>query len=595
MGWSLNNQKYVKDQIGMEVSFRISLLSSVSKHERSKRIARHLSSNAVDEGGMDQTEDRRSLRGVERARFVAIGSGLGGLYRKTLEVHEGRGTNSTSMKKQSPVKASKAFTSRAANVAIDESHFAELEWIDDISKCPVYRPSKIEFGDPLTYLQNIAPEASKYGICKINPPIDASVQASVVLMKELRNFKFETVVQPFRLAKWNVNDKISFYRRGRQYTYREFEKMANKEYSACQVSCSSGDSPAYMEKEFWHRLACGKKETVEYGVNVDGSAFSSDPRDQLGKSKWNLKNLSRLRKSVLRLVGRVIPGITDPMLYIGMPFGMFAWHVEDHYLYSTNYHHSGAPKTWYGVPGHAALQFERLVHDHVYSRDILSSNGEDGAFEVLSEKTTMFLPRILLQHHVPVYKAVQVPGEFVITFPRAYHAGFSHGFNCGEAVNFATADWFPMGELASQRYALLKKIPKISYQELLCNEAMLLLMSSKEDNSGDPSTDVVSQRAVKISFVRLIRQHKQALHRIKASSHASSPHAQGTLLCGHCKRDCYLAYNMCNFCNSDPFCLFHENDLLHCSCGHKRTIFLRPNISAMEDAAKKSEQEEGKY
>lgn len=26
-------------------------------------------------------------------------------------------------------------------------------------------------------------------------------------------------------------------------------------------------------------------------------------------------------------------GVTDPMLYIGMLFSMFAWHVEDHYLY----------------------------------------------------------------------------------------------------------------------------------------------------------------------------------------------------------------------------------------------------------------------
>lgn len=68
------------------------------------------------------------------------------------------------MKKQSPLKAAKAFTSRAAKVAIDESHFAELEWIDDILECPVYHPSKIEFEDPLTYLQNIAPEASKYGM-----------------------------------------------------------------------------------------------------------------------------------------------------------------------------------------------------------------------------------------------------------------------------------------------------------------------------------------------------------------------------------------------------------------------------------------------
>ena len=43
---------------------------------------------------------------------------------------------------------------------------------------------------------------------------------------------------------------------------------------------------------------------------------------------------------------------------------------------------------------------------------------------------------------VHVVRAVQNPGDFIVTFPRAYHAGFSHGFNCGEAVNFATGDWW---------------------------------------------------------------------------------------------------------------------------------------------------------
>ncbi|WZZ81788.1 hypothetical protein YC2023_102360 [Brassica napus] len=55
---------------------------------------------------------------------------------------------------------------------------------------------------------------------------------------------------------------------------------------------------------------------------------------------------------------------------------------------------------------------------------------------------------------MPVYKAVQRPGEFIVTFPMAYHAGFSHGFNCGEAVNFAMADWFPFGAIAGQRSIL---------------------------------------------------------------------------------------------------------------------------------------------
>jgi len=73
------------------------------------------------------------------------------------------------------------------------------------------------------------------------------------------------------------------------------------------------------------------------------------------------------------------------------------------------------------------LEFERVVRQHVYTNDILSTGGEDGAFDVLLGKTTMFPPNILLEHEVPVYKAVQNPGDYVITFPRAYHAGFSHG------------------------------------------------------------------------------------------------------------------------------------------------------------------------
>lgn len=94
---------------------------------------------------------------------------------------------------------------------------------------------------------------------------------------------------------------------------------------------------------------------------------------------------------------------------------------------SMNYHHCGAAKTWYGVPGHAALNFEKVVRENVYARDILSDKGEDAAFDVLLGKTTMFPPNVLLEQGVPVYKAVQKPGEYVITFPRAYHAGFSHG------------------------------------------------------------------------------------------------------------------------------------------------------------------------
>ena len=47
-------------------------------------------------------------------------------------------------------------------------------------------------------------------------------------------------------------------------------------------------------------------------------------------------------------------------------------------------------------------------------------------------------PNILVQH----------AGEFVITFPRGYHAGFNLGFNCAESVNFALDSWIELGRKA---------------------------------------------------------------------------------------------------------------------------------------------------
>ncbi|CAI9095278.1 OLC1v1031181C4 [Oldenlandia corymbosa var. corymbosa] len=471
----------------------------------------------------------------------------------------------------------------------------DLDWIDQIPECPVYRPNKEEFDDPLVYLQKIAPEASKYGICKIVSPVSAEVPAGVVLMKEKAGFKFTTRVQPLRLAEWDTDDRVTFFMSGRNYTFRDFEKMANKVFARRYYS--AGCLPAtYMEKEFWHEIACGKTESVEYACDVDGTAFSSSSTDQLGKSKWNLKRLSRLPKSVLRLLEKDIPGVTDPMLYIGMLFSMFAWHVEDHYLYSINYHHCGAAKTWYGIPGNAAPVFEKAVREHVYTNDILSADGEDGAFDVLLGKTTLFPPSILLEQNVPVFKAVQKPGEYVITFPRAYHAGFSHGFNCGEAVNFAIGDWFPLGSIASRRYALLNRMPLLPHEELLCKEAMILFSCAGVETADYSSADMKSHRSIKVSFVNLMRfQHKARWCLMKSQPCVDVfPISHGTILCSICKRDCYVAYLNCK-CYEHPVCLRHDPMLLDLPCSGIRALNVREDIQDLEAAAKKFEQDWSVY
>ncbi|WOG86542.1 hypothetical protein DCAR_0205753 [Daucus carota subsp. sativus] len=337
----------------------------------------------------------------------------------------------------------------------------------------MYYPSREEFEDPLVYLQKVAPEASKYGICKIASPLSSSIPAGMIMMKENRGFNFTTKVQPLR-----------------NYTIRDFESFTSKS-TAGRYSVSGCLPPDFVEREFWQEMGSSNKRTVEYGINVEGTAFSNNSSDQLGSSKWNLKILPHLLRSTLRLLKHDIPGVSEPMLYIGMLFSTFTWHVENRYLYSINYLHCGAPKTWYGVPGHTTVDFEKVVQQYVYKQEILSTNGEDGAFNLLVEKTTMFSPKILQEHNVPVCKVVQMSGEFVITFLKAYHAGFSHGFNCAEAVNVSTGDWFSFGAAASQRYALLRRMPVVHFEELLCKEAMLLSKHSSDQDIS--SEDLVIQ------------------------------------------------------------------------------------------------------
>ena len=61
--------------------------------------------------------------------------------------------------------------------------------------------------------------------------------------------------------------------------------------------------------------------------------------------------------------------------------------------------------------------------------------------DLLHQLVTIINPNALTAKGVPVVRTNQYAGEFVVTFPRAYHAGFNHGLNLAEAVNFATADW----------------------------------------------------------------------------------------------------------------------------------------------------------
>lgn len=86
-------------------------------------------------------------------------------------------------------------------------------------------------------------------------------------------------------------------------------------------------------------------------------------------------------------------------------------------------------------------------------------------------QVTQLSPSVLKDEGVPVYRAIQHAGEFVLTFPRAYHSGFNCGFNCAEAVNVAPVDWLAHGLHAVELYSQQRRKTSLSHDKLLLGSA----------------------------------------------------------------------------------------------------------------------------
>lgn len=229
-----------------------------------------------------------------------------------------------------------------------------------------------------------------------------------------------------------------------------------------------------VEREFW-RLVESLTETieVEYGADIHstthGSGFPTvekNPLNSYSKDPWNLNVLPFHEESLFRHIKTDISGMTVPWLYVGMCFSTFCWHNEDHYTYSANYQHFGATKTWYGIPGADAHIFEEAMRQAV--PELFESQPD-----LLFQLVTLLPPDQLRKAGVNVYALDQRAGQFVITFPQAYHAGFNHGFNFNEAVNFAPSDWEPFGEAGVQRLQEFRRQPCFSHDELLLTAAAM--------------------------------------------------------------------------------------------------------------------------
>ncbi|KNZ76050.1 Lysine-specific demethylase 5A [Termitomyces sp. J132] len=318
-----------------------------------------------------------------------------------------------------------------------------------------------------------------------------------------------------------------------------------------------------VEKEFW-RLVQSTNETVEveYGADVHSTTHGSamptmetHPLNPYSKDPWNLNNIPILKESLLRFIKSDISGMTVPWTYVGMAFSTFCWHNEDHYTYSINYMHWGETKTWYGIPGDDAEKFEAAIKGE--APDLFEAQPD-----LLFQLVTLMNPKRVTDAGVRVYACNQRSGEFVITFPKAYHAGFNHGFNFNEAVNFALPDWLSYGRDCVVRYREHRKLPVFSHDELL----VTITQQSHSIKTATWLHESLKEMTDRELAART-KARAMGLPEILQEEDRQDDQYQCTI----CKTFCYLSFIMCS-CTSNVACVDHAELLCEDHPSHQLTL-----------------------
>ncbi|XP_028989479.1 lysine-specific demethylase 4C isoform X2 [Betta splendens] len=293
-------------------------------------------------------------------------------------------------------------------------------------KIMTFRPTMEEFMDFNQYLVYMESQgAHRAGLAKVIPPkgwkprrtyddiddlmIDAPIQQMVAGQSGL-------------FTQYNIQKK--------PLSVQEFRRLANSDMYCTPRYLNYED----LERKYWKNLTF---VSPIYGADVSGSLYDEEVEE------WNIGHLNSILDVIEEDCGVSIQGVNTPYLYFGMWKTTFSWHTEDMDLYSINYLHFGEPKSWYAIPPEHGKRLERLATGFF-------PNSFKGCEAFLRHKMTLISPSVLKKYGIPFDKITQEAGEFMITFPYGYHAGFNHGFNCAESTNFATVRWIDYGKVATQ-------------------------------------------------------------------------------------------------------------------------------------------------
>ncbi|XP_059353696.1 lysine-specific demethylase 4A-like isoform X2 [Carassius carassius] len=288
-----------------------------------------------------------------------------------------------------------------------------------------FHPTKEEFKDFNRYIVYMESQgAHRAGMAKVVPPKDWKPRRTYDDIDDL------VIPAPIQQVVTGQSGLFTQYNiQKKPMTVSEFRKTANTD-KFCNPRYADFDE---LERKFWKNLTFNPPL---YGADVSGTLYDPDV------TEWNIGHLNTILDTVERESGITIKGVNTPYLYFGMWKSTFAWHTEDMDLYSINYLHFGEPKSWYIVPPEHGKRLERLAKGFF-------PGSAQSCEAFLRHKMTLISPSILRKYGIPYEKVTQEAGQFIVSFPYGYHAGFNHGFNCAESTNFATQRWIDYGKLAT--------------------------------------------------------------------------------------------------------------------------------------------------
>ncbi|XP_057798109.1 putative lysine-specific demethylase JMJ16 isoform X2 [Salvia miltiorrhiza] len=501
----------------------------------------------------------------------------------------------------------------------------EDSYLPGVDDAPVFRPTEEEFKDTLKYIANIRPRAESYGICRIVPPPSWRPPCLLENKEIWEASKFSTYVQKIdglqnlllkrKVSRLHENmetempkdaaileldkafDLVSDFERGPEFTLKSFKKYADdfkvqyfRENDTVIATGQNQREPliARVESEYW-RIVENPSEEIEVLFGTDlanqtipsGFPVAASRATNMGKyneyvkSGWNLNNTANLYGSLLQFGCYNSSTISVPQMFIGMCFASQCWRNEDHHLYSLSYLHMGSPKVWYSIPGKYCFKFAEVVKKRFpkFSKHP----------KLLHENVAQLSPSMLIAEGIPVFRCLQNPLEFVVTFPGAYHSEFSCGFNCSEAVCIAPVDWLPHGQNITEIYAGYCLKTSLSHDKLLLGAAMAAVVSlwdsfaNKSFNSNIRLWRSVCGKDGILTRLLKLRVKNEGTRR-KYLCNTSMSRAMGECdvatkrECCICFYDLYLSAVACSCSPNRYSCLRHVKQL--CSCGWRAKEFL---------------------